>query len=335
MMKTPVLTASAQRRRLVVASAAAGLGAALPLAAPAQTAWPSKPIRIIAPFPPGGTSDLIGRVVGARLQEALGQTVLVENRPGAGGSVGTEIAAKAAPDGYTILVGNASPISINPLLIKQQYDALRDFLPISLVARAPQLLVVHPSVPVKHVKELIPFIRAQKGGINYGSSGIGTLAHLAAEQFRFMTKTDMTHVIYKGSILVVQDIVAGHIPISWADMAPALPQVKAGKLRALAVTSSGPSPLVPGVPPMNEILPGFEMVSWWGLFVPAGTPVPVVQRLSAELVKIMKMADLVDRFTSLGVEALWSSPEELGTHVKNEIAAFGKLIKAANIKADQ
>jgi tripartite-type tricarboxylate transporter receptor subunit TctC len=334
-MKTPAFTASRPRRRLVVAGAAAGLGAVLPLGAPAQTAWPSKPIRIIAPFPPGGTSDLIGRVVGAKLQEALGQTVLVENRPGAGGSVGSDVAAKSPPDGYTILVGNASPISINPLLIKVNYDSLRDFAPISLVARAPQLLVVHPSVPVKHIKEFIGFVRAQKGDLNYGSSGIGTLAHLAAEQFRFMTKTDMTHILYKGSILVVQDIVAGHIPMSWADMAPALPQVKAGKLRALAVSSARPSPLVPGVPTMDSILPGFDMVSWWGLFVPAGTPVPIVQRLNAEVVKIMKMADVIERFAALGVEALSSSSEELGAHVKAEIAAFGKLIKAAHIKADQ
>jgi tripartite-type tricarboxylate transporter receptor subunit TctC len=322
-----------QRRRAISGSLALGAAALVP-AAFAQPAWPVKPVRVIAPFPPGGTSDVIGRVIGAKLQEALGQTVLIENRAGAGGSVGTEVAAKATADGYTVLVGNASPISINPLLVKYQYDTLRDFAPISLVARSPQLLVVHPSVPVRQLRELIPFVKAQAGKLNYGSSGVGTLAHLAAEQFKNMTGTDMTHVTYKGSILVVQDMVAGNIPIAWSDMAPALPQVKAGKLRALAVTSPRESPLVPGVLPMSAVLPGFDMVNWWGLFVPAGTPAPVIGRMNAELLKIMKMPDVVDRFASLGVEALSSSPEELGAYVKAEIASFAKLIKAANIRAD-
>lgn len=322
-----------QRRRAISGSLALGAAALAP-GAFAQPAWPVKPVRVIAPFPPGGTSDVIGRVIGAKLQEALGQTVLIENRAGAGGSVGTEVAAKATADGYTVLVGNASPISINPLLVKYQYDTLRDFAPISLVARSPQLLVVHPSVPVRQLRELIPFVKAQAGKLNYGSSGVGTLAHLAAEQFKNMTGTDMTHVTYKGSILVVQDMVAGNIPIAWSDMAPALPQVKAGKLRALAVTSPRESPLVPGVPPMSAVLPGFDMVNWWGLFVPAGTPAPVISRMNGELLKIMKMPDVVERFASLGVEALSSSPEELGAYVKAEIASFAKLIKAANIRAD-
>jgi len=317
--------------------AAVGLAAgtfALGMSEVRAQAWPAKSIRMIAPFPPGGTSDVIGRVVGAKLQEVLGQTVLVDNRPGAGGSVGTEIAARTAPDGYTILVGNASPISINPLLVKYQYDTLRDFAPIALVARSPQLLVVHPSFPVKHIKELIPFIRANSGKVNYGSSGIGTLAHLAAEQFKNSTKTDIVHITYKGSILVVQDMVARNIPLAWSDMAPALPQAKAGKLRALAVTSARPSPLLPDVPTMASVLPGFDMVNWWGLFVPAGTPQPIIGRLNAELVKIMKSPDVIERFATIGVEALSSTPEELNALVKAEIESFGKLIKAANIKAE-
>jgi len=297
-------------------------------------AWPVKPIRMIAPFPPGGTSDVIGRVVGAKLQEVLGQNVLVENRAGAGGSLGTEVAARAPADGYTILVGNASPISINPLLVKYQYDTLRDFASVTLVARSPQLLVVHPTLPIKSVKDLIPFMKANSGKVNYGSSGIGTLAHLAAEQFKTMTKTDITHITYKGSILVVLDMVAGNIPLAWSDMAPALTQVKAGKLRAVAVTSAKPSPLLPDVPTMASVLPGFDMVNWWGLFVPAGTPQPVIGRLNSELVKIMRSADVVDRFAGLGVESLSSTPEELTALVKAEITSFGNLIRAANIKAD-
>ena len=297
-------------------------------------AWPVKPIRMIAPFPPGGTSDVIGRVVGAKLQEVLGQNVLVENRAGAGGSLGTEVAARAPADGYTILVGNASPISINPLLVKYQYDTLRDFASVTLVARSPQLLVVHPTLPIRTVKDLIPFMKANSGKVNYGSSGIGTLAHLAAEQFKTMTKTDITHITYKGSILVVLDMVAGNIPLAWSDMAPALTQVKAGKLRAVAVTSAKPSPLLPDVPTMASVLPGFDMVNWWGLFVPAGTPQPVIGRLNSELVKIMRSSDVVDRFAGLGVESLSSTPEELTALVKAEITSFGNLIRAANIKAD-
>ena len=312
-------------------------GAATLMLVPAESraqAWPAKPVRMIAPFPPGGTSDVIGRVVGAKLQEVLGQNVLVENRAGAGGSLGTEVAARAPADGYTILVGNASPISINPLLVKYQYETLRDFASIALVARSPQLLVVHPTVPVRNVKELIPFIRANSGKVNYGSSGIGTLAHLAAEQFKTMTNTDITHITYKGSILVVLDMVAGNIPLAWSDMAPALTQVKAGKLRGVAVTSAKPSPLLPDVPTMASVLPGFDMVNWWGLFVPAGTPQPVIGRLNAELVKIMRAPDVVERFAGLGVESLSSTPEELTALVKAEIGSFGKLIKAAGIKAD-
>jgi tripartite-type tricarboxylate transporter receptor subunit TctC len=313
------------------------LGAATFMLAAGQSqaqAWPVKPIRMIAPFPPGGTSDVIGRVVGAKLQEVLGQNVLVENRAGAGGSLGTEVAARAPADGYTILVGNASPISINPLLVKYQYDTLRDFSSIALVARSPQLLVVHPTLPIRTVKDLIPFMKANSGKVNYGSSGIGTLAHLAAEQFKTMTKTDITHITYKGSILVVLDMVAGNIPLAWSDMAPALTQVKAGKLRAVAVTSAKPSPLLPDVPTMASVLPGFDMVNWWGLFVPAGTPQPVIGRLNSELVKIMRSPDVVERFAGLGVEALSSTPEELTALVKAEIASFGNLIRAANIKAD-
>ena len=322
--------AAAKLGALVFGAAALMLGAAESRA----QAWPAKPIRMIAPFPPGGTSDVIGRVVGAKLQEVLGQNVLVENRAGAGGSLGTEVAARAPADGYTILVGNASPISINPLLVKYQYDTLRDFASVTLVARSPQLLVVHPTLPIKTVKDLIPFMKANSGKVNYGSSGIGTLAHLAAEQFKTMTKTDITHITYKGSILVVLDMVAGNIPLAWSDMAPALTQVKAGKLRAVAVTSAKPSPLLPDVPTMASVLPGFDMVNWWGLFVPAGTPQPVIGRLNSELVKIMRSTDVVDRFAGLGVESLSSTPEELTALVKAEIASFGNLIRAANIKAD-
>ncbi|MCA3093760.1 MAG: tripartite tricarboxylate transporter substrate binding protein [Rhodocyclaceae bacterium] len=322
--------AAAKLGALVFGAAALMLGAAESRA----QAWPAKPIRMIAPFPPGGTSDVIGRVVGGKLQEVLGQNVLVENRAGAGGSLGTEVAARAPADGYTILVGNASPISINPLLVKYQYDTLRDFASVTLVARSPQLLVVHPTLPIKTVKDLIPFMKANSGKVNYGSSGIGTLAHLAAEQFKTMTKTDITHITYKGSILVVLDMVAGNIPLAWSDMAPALTQVKAGKLRAVAVTSAKPSPLLPDVPTMASVLPGFDMVNWWGLFVPAGTPQPVIGRLNSELVKIMRSTDVVDRFAGLGVESLSSTPEELTALVKAEIASFGNLIRAANIKAD-
>lgn len=302
----------------------------------AQTAkeFPSKPIRMIVPFPPGGSSDIIARITGQKLTEAWGQPVTVDSRPGAGGSLGAEIAARTPADGYTLLVGNAAPISSNPLLIKVQYDPLRDFAPITLVARAPQLVVVHPSVPVRTVKELIAFTRAQKGRIDYGTSGIGTIAHLSTEMFKNMTGVDMTHITYKGMALVVNALAAGEIPIVFSDMAPAMVQVKAGKVRAIATTGLQRSSLVPDLPTVSETLPGFNIVNWWGLFAPAKTPQPIVNRISETVVKGMQTPEVRERFAGLGVEVATSTPEEMLSMVKTEMTSFGALIKAQKIQAE-
>jgi tripartite-type tricarboxylate transporter receptor subunit TctC len=301
----------------------------------AQTArdFPVKPIRMIVPFPPAGSSDIIARITGQKMTEAWGQPVLIDSRPGAGGSLGTEIAAKAPADGYTILVGNAAPISTNPLLIKVSYDSLRDFAPVTLVARAPQLVVVHPSVPVKTVKELIAYAKAQSGKVNYGTSGVGTIAHLATEMFKNMTGSDMAHVSYKGMPLTMNALVAGEVQVVFADMAPGLAQVKAGRARPIATTGAKPSPLLPDIPTVGEVLPGFDIVNWWGLFVPARTPEPIIARMNETLVKALRSAEVRDKFASLGVDAESSTPGELLEMVKSEMRSFGALIKAQNIRA--
>jgi len=320
--------------------ACAGLAASalavvlLPSPAVAQSAkdFPNKPIRMIVPFPPGGSSDIIARITGQKLTEAWGQPVVIENRPGAGGSLGTDMASRAAPDGYTILVGNAAPISTNPLLIKVQYDSLRDLAPIALVARAPQLVVVHPSVPVKSVKELIAFAKGQKGKLDYGTSGVGTMAHLATEMFKNLTGAEMVHITYKGMPIVMNALTAGEVGVVFSDMAPAMIQFKAGKVRAIATTGLTRSVLLPDVPTVSEVLPGFDIVNWWGLFTVAKSPQPIIAKVNEAVVKGMQAPDVRDRFATLGVEATSSTPEALEKIVRSEIASFGALIKAQNIR---
>ncbi|MCE2947969.1 MAG: tripartite tricarboxylate transporter substrate binding protein [bacterium] len=320
--------------RLAAAALCAALAAGWPVAAAAQApAFPVKPIRMIVPFPPAGSSDIIARIMGQKMTEAWGQPVLVDSRPGAGGSLGAEIASKTPPDGYTVFVGNAAPISTNPLLIKVNYDSLRDFAPVTLVARAPQLVVVHPSVPVKSIKELVAWVKAEGGKVDYGSSGIGTIAHLATEMFKSMTGTDMAHIAYKGMPLTMNALVASEVKVVFSDMAPAMVQVKAGKLRPLAVTSGQRFPLLPDMPTVSEVLPGFDIANWWGLFVTAGTPAPIIAQMNTTLVKALQSPEVRDKFAGLGVEAVSSTPAELAALVKSEMASFGALIKSQNIRA--
>lgn len=309
---------------------AAGLCAAT---VQAQT-YPVKPIRIIAPFPAGGSSDTIARIIATRLNEAWSQQVMVDNRGGVGGSLGTELAVKAPPDGYTLVVGNVSPVAINANIYRKiGYDPVRDLTPISLAVVGPQIVVVHPSVPAKTIRELIGAARGrkEKDRLNYGSSGPGSISMLAAELFKIMAKVDMVHIPYKGSAFITTDLVGGHLDIVFSDMAVVLPHVKSGRLRALAVTGAKPTPLVPGLPTMDATVPGFILESWWGVLGPAGIPDAVVTRLNTELARILQLNDVRERFASLGVEAKSSTPGEFSTLIKADIARYAKLIKEIGI----
>ena len=296
--------------------------------------YPAKAIRIVAPYPAGGSSDIIARMMSAKLTEAWGQPAVVDNRGGVGGSLGTEIVAKSPPDGYTLLVGNIQPVAINNNIYKKLgYDSVRDLAPISLAVVGPQIVVVHPSVPAKNMRELIAVARGRTANarLNFGSSGPGSISQLAAELFKGMAKVDMVHIPYKGSALITNDLIGGHLDIVFSDMAVMLPHTKSGRVRALAVTGPKATPLVPGVPALADSVPGFSMESWWGVLAPTGTPEAIITRLNTELARILQLNDVKDRFGSLGVEAKSSSPAEFGALIKSELARYAKLIKEIGI----
>lgn len=301
----------------------------------AQT-YPARPIRMIAPYPPAGTSDIVARIVGQKLMEAWGARVVVDNRPGASGSLGTEIAAKSNADGYTMLIGSVAPIVLNPLFYpKIPYQSLRDFTPVSLIGAAPQLVVVNPSLPVKSVKDLIALAKSSKDGLNFGASGVGTLPHLGGEMFRVMTGTNMVHISYKGTILAIQDLLGGRLHVVFSDMPIALPLANSGKLRALAVTGSKPFGLTPGIPTMIEAgLPGFVLDNWWGVLVMKGTPQGVVNKINTGLVGAVQQAEVKERYATLGLEAVFSTPQQFTEVIKADHAKYVKLIKDAGIKIE-
>jgi tripartite-type tricarboxylate transporter receptor subunit TctC len=313
------------------AAAAAMLVVSAQLAA--QT-YPTKPVKLIVTYPPGGSSDLMSRIVGQKLSELWGQQVIVESKPGAAGSIGMEFAARQAPDGYSFVVGNIGPAAVNPLLSKVPYDMEKDFVPISLVATGPNVLVINPSVNVKSAAELAALARAGANKLNYGTSGPGSLSHLAGEMFKIITKVSAVEVPYKGGILGVQDLVAGHIQYIFSDSLPAMAFIKSGRIRALCVTGAERYSILPELPPCAESVPGLVGVNWWGIFMPAGTPKPILDKFHADLMKVMQDADLKKKFADLGVEAVSGTPEQLGTFVKSEMAKYGKLIKEANIKVN-
>jgi len=314
-------------------AAMAILFAALPVAGAIAQAYPTKTIRVVVPFPPGGTSDIIGRTLGIRLSKAVGQPVVMDNRAGVAGSIGASIAAKSPPDGYTLLVGNVGPIAVNNQIYKAvDYDSIRDFTPITLTVTAPQLVVVHPSVPAKTFKEFNALVKKHSGKINYGSSGPGSISMLSAELYKRMTKSDMLHVPFKGSALITTAAISGEVDVVFSDMAVILPHVQSGRLRALAVTGPKPTPLVPGVPTVSESgVPGFVMTSWWGIFGPARLPQPVVTKLNTELVRILKTTEVEKIFATLGVDAANSTPEELAKLVRSEVPRYAKLIQQIGI----
>jgi tripartite-type tricarboxylate transporter receptor subunit TctC len=297
--------------------------------------YPAKSVRVVVPFSPGGATDLTGRTVGARLSEAFKQSVVVENRTGAGGVIGADIVAKAAPDGYTVLLATPAEIAILPHMQKMPYDPLRDFAPVSLATASPLILVVHPSLPVKSVKDLIAFVRARPGQLSYGSAGAGGVHHLAAEQLKIAYKLDMVHVPYKGVGPVIPDLIGGHIPMTFSSMPPSMPHVRSGKLRALGVAATKRSPAAPEVPTMAEGgAPNFVATNWFAYFVPAGTPAAAISTLNAAINRALKLEDVKAKLIPQGLETLGTTPDELGKFVRAESEKFAKLVKASGLKAN-
>jgi tripartite-type tricarboxylate transporter receptor subunit TctC len=305
------------------------------LAQPAANAYPSKPIHFILPFPPGGGTDILGRIIAERLTTNLGQPVVIENRGGAGGNVGAEAAAKSAPDGYTIVLV-APSLAISPsLYAKLNYDPVKDLAPVSLVGSVPNVLITHPSVPAQNLAEFIALAKSRPGGMNFGSGGNGTSNHLAGELFNVMAGVKLVHVPYKGVNLAMNDVLAGQIQLVVIGIPAALPFIKSGRLRALAVIAPQRAPTLPEVPTVAEAgLANYEVTTWYAVLTPAGTPRPIIERLNAELVRVMHAPDLKERFAATGMEPRTSTPEELADYIRQEIAKWGKVVREAGLKAD-
>jgi tripartite-type tricarboxylate transporter receptor subunit TctC len=312
------------------------IAAALLLAAPLCGAFPEKPVRFVIGFTPGGPSDILARAVGQKLGERWGQQVVVENRPGAGGNLAAEVVAKSAPDAHTWLLGNNSILATNHALYKKlPYDPVKDFAPVALVAVQPNILVVHPDVPAKSVSELIEVLKKSPGKLNYASSGAGAAAHLAGELFKTMAGVDIVHVPYKGAQPALNDVIAGQVQLMFATSASVIPFIKAGRLRALAVTTARRSPSVPELPTISEAgLPGFEATTWHGVVVPAATPAPLVLKLNQDLNSVLADKDLKERLTGLGAEVLTGTPKDFADYIAREIPKWTKVVKDSGAKAD-
>jgi len=320
---------------LHVLKACALAALALSAAAHAQV-YPAKPLRMIVAYPPGGGTDIVGRMLAQKLGESLGQSVVVENRGGASGNIGTGLAARAAPDGYTILMGNVAPNAINVSLFKDlPFDPVADFAPVSLVASTPNILVVHPSTPARTVKEVIALAKAKPGTLNFASAGMGSSSHLAGELFRILAGADIVHVPYKGAGPAMVDVLSGQVQLYFATMPAAMPHVKAGKLAPVAVTSARRSQALPDLPTVAESgVPGYEASTWYGVLAPAHTPSAVVARLHGDIAKILGDAALHARLADQGFDPVGSSPEEFGAYIKSEILKWGKVIRDAGIRPE-
>jgi tripartite-type tricarboxylate transporter receptor subunit TctC len=309
------------------------------LAAPVQSVlaqtYPTRPIRIICPYVAGGGSDFVARTIAQKLTETIGQSVIVDNRPGGGTNIGAELVARAAPDGYTIFLGG-TPTTVNVTLYKKlPFDVINDFAPITMTTVAPNLLVVHPSLPVRAVKELIALAKARPGQLTYGSAGIASSNHLSGALFKTMAGIDIVHVPYKGGGAAVTDLLAGNISMYFSTTPSSMPHVRTGRLRALAVTSAKRSDIVPNIPTMAEAaLPGFEMSAWHALFAPAATPPAVLKKLADEVVRALRQPDVKERLAAQGVDAVGTTPEELAAIIKENIAKYAKLVKAADIRIE-
>ncbi len=302
----------------------------------AQSDYPTRPIRMLVPFSPGGASDTAARVVSQQLAPRLGQQIVIENRPGAGGVIGAELAARATPDGYTLLMGSNTEIVINPNLYKKlPYDTQRDFTPISLVADTPLILVVHPSVPAKTVQELIALAKAKPGVLNYASSGNGSTVQLASEMFKTMAGVNIRHIPFNGSAPAVIQTIAGETQLVIPAMPAALQQARSGKLRALAVTTAKRVAAAPELPTVAESgVPGYEITIWNGLLAPSGTPKPVLDRLHAEVLKVLAMPEVKQSFTNIGAEIVTSTPVQFAAFIKSDLAKYAKVVKDADVRID-
>ncbi|HEX2828557.1 MAG TPA: tripartite tricarboxylate transporter substrate binding protein [Burkholderiales bacterium] len=302
----------------------------------AADAYPTKPVRFVITFPAGGPTDTVVRLVGERLTQDWGQPMIIDNRGGAGGIVGTEIVAHAAPDGYTFLVGTAGGMTINPALRAHlPYDPFRDFVPVGMLVQNPQILVAHPSLAAKNVKELVAYARANPGKLNFASAGTGTATHLGLELFKLTTGIDVTHVPYKGGAPATTDLIAGQVQLLWVSIPSVLPHVKSGRLRALAVSTSKRSASAPDVPTVAESgYPGFDYSNWNALFAPAKTPATIVKKVNASVVGALRQADIAQKLSSQGAEPAPGTPEELGRYMRSDAEKWRKVIKAAGIKPD-
>jgi tripartite-type tricarboxylate transporter receptor subunit TctC len=296
-------------------------------------AYPSKPIRIVVGFPPGGGNDIIARMVGTKMQEDWGQPVVIDNKPGANSIIAAEFVAKSSPDGYTLLVNATGGMSVNPVLYaKLPYDSLRDFVPISMVGSFPLVLVVNPEVPAKSVGELVAYAKANPGKLNYSAGS--TAFQVATEMFKQMTGTDIKHIPYKGSAASITAVMAGDVQMTIVDSPPLMPQLKSGRVRALAVTTAKRASAMPDLPAIAETLSGYEMALWIGVFAPAGTPQEVAAKLTTEVVRIVGLPDIREKLAGMGVEPLGNSSEETAEWIRREIARYGPVVRAAGIKAE-
>jgi tripartite-type tricarboxylate transporter receptor subunit TctC len=299
----------------------------------AQT-YPNKPVRLIVTYPPGGSSDLMSRVYGAKLAELWGQQVIIESKPGAAGSIGMDFAAKQPNDGYTFVVGNLGPVAVNPLLSQVPYNIQKDFVAVSQISAGPNVLVVRTDSPFQSLNQIIDFAKKNPGKLNYGTSGPGSVSHLSSEMLKNGQKVDAVEVAYKGGVLAIQDLLSGQIQYIFSDSLPAMAHIKAGKLRALCVTGTTKYELLPEPPTCQAAAPGLVAVNWWGVLYPAGTSKAIVDKLHADTVKALADPDVKKRFADLGVEAVSSSPAEFSAFIKAEMDKYAKLIKEANIKVN-
>lgn len=334
-MKNNIPNRRSPRRALLAMTAVAAALATLPFGAQAQAKWPDKTIRLVVPFPAGGTTDIVGRIAAQELHEGLGVSVIVDNRAGAGGNIGSDIVAKAAPDGYTLLLGTVGTHAINESLYsKLSFSPRKDFAPVTLIATVPNVLVVHPSVKANNVQEFIDLLKANPGKTNYGSAGNGTSIHLSGELFKSMTGTEMTHIPYKGSSPAVADLLGGQVQAMFDNLPSAISHIRSGKLRALAVTSAKRSESLPDVPSIGETVKGFDAGSWFGLLAPAGTPPEIVQRLQTTLVEALKKPEVREKLAQQGAVPVGNTPAEFTTFIESETAKWGKVVKDSGARVD-